>query len=81
MTNDKRRTSSYHNLRLALFVKKPAPLGFRSSSKACRRKVHLRRFATETVRNMYGWNVMQPSAIGTDMWDKRMASTSKINMI
>ncbi len=25
---------------------------------------------TETVRNMYGWNVMQPSAIGTDMWDE-----------
>ncbi|WP_417385730.1 cobaltochelatase subunit CobN [Gimesia sp.] len=25
---------------------------------------------TETVRNMYGWNVMQPSAIGEDMWDE-----------
>jgi cobaltochelatase CobN len=25
---------------------------------------------TETVRNMYGWNVMQPSAISQDMWDE-----------
>lgn len=25
---------------------------------------------TETVRNMYGWNVMQPSAISPDMWDE-----------
>ncbi len=25
---------------------------------------------TETVRNMYGWNVMQPSAIDQDMWDE-----------
>ena len=25
---------------------------------------------TETVRNMYGWNVMQPSAIGPGMWDE-----------
>lgn len=25
---------------------------------------------TETVRNMYGWNVMQPAAIGQDMWDE-----------
>lgn len=24
----------------------------------------------ETVRNMYGWNVMQPAAIGHDMWDE-----------
>jgi cobaltochelatase CobN len=28
---------------------------------------------TETVRNMYGWNVMQPSAIGRDMWDETYA--------
>ena len=25
---------------------------------------------TETVRNMYGWNVMQPSAIDQRMWDE-----------
>jgi cobaltochelatase CobN len=25
---------------------------------------------TETVRNMYGWNVMQPSAIDQEMWDE-----------
>ncbi|MBL7044385.1 MAG: cobaltochelatase subunit CobN, partial [Pirellulaceae bacterium] len=25
---------------------------------------------TETVRNMYGWNVMQPSAIDEEMWDE-----------
>ncbi len=25
---------------------------------------------TETVRNMYGWNVMQPSAIDQQMWDE-----------
>ena len=25
---------------------------------------------TESVRNMYGWNVMQPSAISADMWDE-----------
>ncbi len=25
---------------------------------------------TETVRNMYGWNVMQPAAISKDMWDE-----------
>lgn len=25
---------------------------------------------TETVRNMYGWNVMQPAAIQQDMWDE-----------
>jgi cobaltochelatase CobN len=25
---------------------------------------------TETVRNMYGWNVMQPSSISQDMWDE-----------
>ena len=25
---------------------------------------------TENVRNMYGWNVMQPSAIGEDMWNE-----------
>lgn len=25
---------------------------------------------TETVRNMYGWNVMQPSAISQDMWNE-----------
>ncbi|MBL8816978.1 MAG: cobaltochelatase subunit CobN [Planctomyces sp.] len=25
---------------------------------------------TETVRNMYGWNVMQPAAIKQDMWDE-----------
>lgn len=25
---------------------------------------------TETVRNMYGWNVMQPSVISQDMWDE-----------
>ncbi|QDS96481.1 Aerobic cobaltochelatase subunit CobN [Roseimaritima multifibrata] len=25
---------------------------------------------TESVRNMYGWNVMQPAAIGQDMWDE-----------
>ncbi|QDV23204.1 cobaltochelatase subunit CobN [Aureliella helgolandensis] len=25
---------------------------------------------TESVRNMYGWNVMQPSAIKQDMWDE-----------
>jgi cobaltochelatase CobN len=25
---------------------------------------------TETVRNMYGWNVMQPASINQDMWDE-----------
>lgn len=25
---------------------------------------------TENVRNMYGWNVMQPAAISQDMWDE-----------
>ena len=28
---------------------------------------------TESVRNMYGWNVMQPSAISQDMWDETYA--------
>jgi cobaltochelatase CobN len=28
---------------------------------------------TESVRNMYGWNVMQPAAIGPDMWDETYA--------
>lgn len=25
---------------------------------------------TETVRNLYGWNVMQPSAVNRDLWDE-----------
>ncbi len=25
---------------------------------------------TESIRNMYGWNVMQPSAVSQDMWDE-----------
>jgi cobaltochelatase CobN len=25
---------------------------------------------TESVRNLYGWNVMQPSAVSQDMWDE-----------
>ena len=26
--------------------------------------------ARQYIRNMYGWNVMQPSAISQDMWDE-----------
>lgn len=24
----------------------------------------------ETIRNSYGWNVMKPSVIGKDFWDR-----------